>query len=192
MKQILVINGNPDPAPERLSSALATAYQEGAEGKDCKVRRLDVGGLDIPVLRKAADFLTQATDRATTEAQEAFLAANHIVLIYPIWLGSPPALLKAFMEQLSRSEFLLKKKGDGFPAGGLKGRSARVIVTMGMPTLLYRTWFGAHGVKAFNQAILGMAGLSPIRTSYFGAAAIAPPRSGQLVEKVRAMGRRHA
>lgn len=192
MRHILVIDGNPDPAPERLSSALAQAYLEGAQSSGCTVQSINVGGIDFPILRKAADFNTEAADSAIKDAQDAFLRAEHIVFFYPLWLGGPPALLKAFMEQVARNQFLLRENKGGFPVGGLKGRSARVFVTMGMPALLYRTMYGAHGVKAFNRSILGMASLAPVRTSYFGGSAITHPNSVRLVEKVRDMGRRKA
>jgi putative NADPH-quinone reductase len=189
---ILVIDGNPDPSPERLTAALATAYQEGAQGAGCSVRRLDVGSLNFPILRKAADFSATPSKKTVVEAREAFLAADHIVFVYPLWLGGPPALLKALMEQIGRVQFLLRENKGGFPLGGLKGRSARIIVTMGMPAFLYRILYRAHGVKAFNRSLLGIAGLSPVKTSYFGGAAILPPQSARLVEKVRKMGRDRA
>jgi putative NADPH-quinone reductase len=192
VRHILVIDGNPDPAPERLTSALALAYLEGAESSGCIVRSINIGSIDFPILRKAADFCTEAADSAIKNAQDAFLRADHIVFVYPLWLGGPPALLKAFMEQVARNQFLLRENKGGFPVGGLKGRSACVIVTMGMPALLYRTLYGAHGVKAFNRSILNMAGLAPVRTSYFGGNAITQPNSAHLVEKVRDMGRRKA
>jgi putative NADPH-quinone reductase len=50
----------------------------------------------------------------------------------------------------------------------LKGRSAHVIVTMGMPATAYRLAFGAHGVKGFESGILGMAGINPIRETLIG------------------------
>jgi hypothetical protein len=42
---------------------------------------------------------------------------------------------------------------------------------MGMPALAYRLVWRAHGVRSFNSSILGMAGIRPIATSYFGAIA---------------------
>jgi len=190
MKHILLINGNPDPSPEKLTSALAKAYREGAEDDECMVRQINVGGIEFPWLRDAHDFTTQATDRAILEAQGAFLTADHVVFIYPLWLGSAPALLKAYMEQVARGEFLLGKNDGGFPRGRLKGRTARVIVTMGMPSLLYRIMFGAHGVKAFNQSILGIAGIKPIKTTLFGGSRIQAHRCKRTIEIVREMGRR--
>jgi putative NADPH-quinone reductase len=190
MKRILIIDGNPDPSPDRLSSALARAYQEGAEGPDCMVRRINIGGIEFPILRSAEEFASSPTDKAMVEARAAFMLAEHIVFIYPLWLGGPPALLKAFMEQIARDQFLLGENKRGFPLKKMKWRSARVIVTMGMPPLIYRTLFGAHGVKSFNTGILRLAGFSPIRTSYFGGSRLQRPHSDRLIGKVRDMGRK--
>lgn len=192
MKKILVINGHPDAAPQRLSGALATAYQQGAEASGCMVRRIDVGNVHLSILRNAAEFSEKSKDPPIIEAQAAFLEADHLVFIFPLWLGSPPALLKAFLEQVARGQFLLREHKGGFPLGGLKGRSARVIVTMGMPPLFYRILFGARGVKAFAQGILRLSGLSPVRISYFGGPDITPPNCEKLIQKVHQMGRRCA
>lgn len=193
MTKILVINGHPDAAPERLSSALATAYQQGAEASGHNVRRIDVGNVHFPILRNAAEFAGKSKDGPIIEAQAAFLDADHLVFIFPVWLGGPPGLLKAFLEQVARGQFLLREqRKHGFPVGGLKGRSASVIVTMGMPPLIYRILFGAHSIKGFAQGILRMAGLSPIRIAYFGGPDITPPNCEKLIQKVHQLGRRGA
>jgi putative NADPH-quinone reductase len=190
MKRIAIINGHPDASPERLCSALARAYRDGAEAAGFKVEQIDIAAIDFPILRQPADFTTKSTQPTIVEAQAKILDANHLVFIFPLWLGGPPALLKAFLEQLARGQFLLREGKHGFPAGGLKGRSVRVIVTMGMPPLVYRVIFGARGIKAFNQGILRLAGLSPIRTSYFGGSEISPPNCEKLIGKIYQMGRR--
>ena len=190
MKHILLINGNPDPSPDKLTSALARAYREGAEDDECVVREINIGDISFPWLHNASEFASVATDKAIIEAQGAFLAADHVVFIYPLWLGAAPALLKAYMEQVARGEFLLGKGAGRFPRGRLKGRSARVIVTMGMPAILYRIMFGAHGVKAFNRSILGMAGIKPVATTLFGGSEIQPSGCARTIETVREMGRR--
>lgn len=192
MKHVLIINGNPDPSPERLSSALAKAYREGAESQGCLVRQINVGAWAVPPLTHAGEFLAEPTDKHVIEAQGAFLAADHIVFIFPLWLGAPPSALKAFMEHVACGSFLLETRPRGFPKGRLKGRSARVIVTMGMPALAYRLFYRAHGVKAFNHSILGMAGIGPIATTYFGGGDIAPPRCDKTIETVHRLGEKAA
>ena len=190
MKSVLVINGHPDPSPERLTGALARAYQKGAEEAGHSVKRIDVGELQFPILRNAEEFARPATNESVGKAQAAFLNADHIVFIFPLWLGGPPALLKAFLEQVACGQFLLRERKHRFPLGGLKGRSASVIVTMGMPALFYRLIFGACGIKAFTQGILRLAGLSPVHTTFFGGSSITRPNSQQLIEKLHHMGRR--
>jgi putative NADPH-quinone reductase len=167
-KHILVINGNPDPAQARLSGALASAYAGAAASAGHSVARIDVGALDFSLLRRASDFLAAPEEPDIVAARTEIAHAHHLVFIYPLWLGGPPALLKAFMEQVARDGFALKPGAGGFPAGQLKGKSARILVTMGMPALAYRLVYGAHGVRAFNRSILNLAGIKPVSVSYFG------------------------
>lgn len=192
MTHILVVNGNPDPAPERLTHALATAYQAGAESAGHQVRRLDIGTMGVPFLQAVADFQTEPEQADVLATRETLLWAHHLVFVFPLWLGGAPAQLKALMEQAARAQFLLGAGGRGFPKGKLKGRTARLIVTMGMPPAFYRLIFRAHGVKAFAHGILGIAGIRPIRTSLFGGANLQPDRAGRVIDKVRRMGRRVA
>ena len=59
-------------------------------------------------------------------------------------------------------------KKKGFPRRLLAGRSARIVVTMGMPALLYRWYFGAYGVRGFERSMLSFAGIKPIRENLYG------------------------
>ncbi len=185
---ILVINGHPDPSGERLAGALAAAYGKGAQAGGHQVRRIDIGALDFSIMRRAEEFMTEPGEDSITAARADILWARHLVFIYPLWLGGPPALLKAFMEQVARHEFALGPAAHGLPAGKLKGRSARIIVTMGMPALAYQLWFKAHGVKAFNSAILEIAGVKPVAATYFGG--IKEGGCDRVVERVRRLGER--
>jgi putative NADPH-quinone reductase len=79
-----------------------------------------------------------------------------------------PALLKGFLEHVFRPGFAMEYKKQGFPKRLLTGRSARIVVTMGMPVLLYRWYFGAYGVRGFERSMLSFAGIKPIRESFYG------------------------
>jgi len=46
--------------------------------------------------------------------------------------------------------------------------SARLVVTMGMPTTVYRWYFGAHSVKSLECNILSFVGISPVRETLIG------------------------
>lgn len=90
------------------------------------------------------------------------------MIFYPLWLGAMPALLRAFLEQVLRPGFGVEYRSRGMPKKLLTGKSARIIVTMGMPAFVYRWYFGAHGLKNLKRNILGFCGIGPIKESLIG------------------------
>lgn len=50
----------------------------------------------------------------------------------------------------------------------MKGRSARIIVTMGMPGLVYKTLMDGGALKAIERGMLGMSGFKPIHHTILG------------------------
>ncbi|WP_353506239.1 hypothetical protein [Variovorax brevis] len=50
----------------------------------------------------------------------------------------------------------------------LAGRSARVVITMGMPAPIYRWYFFAHGLRLLKRSILGFVGIAPVRDAIVG------------------------
>lgn len=71
-RRILIIDGHPDPDPERFCHALADAYAAGAARHS--VRRLDLARLDFPLLRKPSEWLTGKPPAALVAAQEQIAA----------------------------------------------------------------------------------------------------------------------
>ncbi len=169
-KKVVLIDGHPDTYSGRLCHALADAYGEGAVAAGAEVARVDVGRLDFPLLRTKKDFElgSGGTPETLGPAREAIVSSNHIVIFYPLWHGSMPALLKGFLEQLLRPGVALDEAKGRFPKPLFKGKSARVVVTMGMPVFAYRWYFGAHSLKCLKRNVLGFAGVNPIRDSLFG------------------------
>lgn len=167
-RHITIIQGHPDPAGSRLCHQLADAYAAGAGAAGHSVRRIEVAMLDFPLLRTAQDFETGTPAPDIGTAQDAIRWAEHVVIVYPLWLGSLPALLKGFLEQTFRPGFAMEQKSAGWPRKLLKGRSARIVVTMGMPAFVYRWYFGAHGLKNLERNILGFAGFHPVRRLLIG------------------------
>jgi putative NADPH-quinone reductase len=186
--RIAVIDGHPDPAPERLCHALADAYAKGAVAGGHEVQRVAVAAMDLPLLRSEAEFHGDTVPEAARQTQEAIEWAEHLVLIYPLWLGTMPAALKALLEQSLRPDFAMDYTGK-WPAGRLQGRSARVVVTMGMPALAYRWWFGAHSLKSLERNVLKFVGIKPVRETLFGMVGEASEvtREGWL-EEMRKLG----
>lgn len=168
-KRILLIQGHPDPKGGHLGHTLAQAYADGAAAAGHELRRIELAQLDFPLLRSAEQWEQGALPPALQPAQDAIGWAQHLVLFFPLWLGDMPAYVKAFLEQVARPGFAFHKDDNGgFGKKGLSGRSARVVVTMGMPALLYRYYFRAHAVRALERNVLGFVGIAPVNETLIG------------------------
>jgi putative NADPH-quinone reductase len=190
MARITIIQGHPDPAGQHLCHALADSYAQGAEAGSHQVTRLELASLHVPFLRNQYEFENGTIPATLAPARDAIVEADHVVIIFPLWLGTMPALLKAFLEQVLRPGVAFAYVENGFPKKLLKGRSCRLVVTMGMPAMLYRWWYGAHGVKALERNILDFVGIGPIRRTLFGVVEGADDRkTARRLEKMRGFGR---
>ena len=194
-KNILLIQGHPDASAAHFCHALADAYAQGATEAGHAVRRVTVADIQFPLLASQADWENGELPPALQPAQDDIRWANHIVLFFPLWLGDMPALLKGFLEQIMRPGFaFVRKQGSAvFTEKGLTGRSARVVVTMGMPALVYRWYFRAHSVRALERNVLGFVGIGPVsETLVGGAAGLRAQDSSRWLSRMRALGERAA
>jgi putative NADPH-quinone reductase len=168
-KRITIIQGHPDSRERHFGHALADEYAKGAEDGSHAVKRIEVASLDFPLLRTKEEFEKLPPPESIKQAQDAIGWANHLVIFYPLWHGSMPALLKAFFEQVFRPGFAVAYQQSGrMPKKLLEGKSARVVITMGMPAFIYRWYFLAHSLKSLERNILGFAGIRPIKESLIG------------------------
>lgn len=169
MTRILAIDGHPDSDDEHFVHAAAQSYMEGARNAGHDVRSVRVANLDFPLLRDRKDWESGAPRPDIINAQTDLAWAEHIVILYPLWLGCMPALLKGFLEQVLRPGVAVPRdRASPFGKKPLSGRSARVVVTMGMPGFFYRWFYGAHGVKLLKRNILQFCGVGPVKTSTIG------------------------
>jgi putative NADPH-quinone reductase len=167
-KKIVLVQGHPDASSRHFGHALADAYARGAACAGHDVLRIEIARLDFPLLRSQADWNSGPLPAALKASQDALAWADHIVLIFPLWLGTMPAVVKAYLEQVLRPGFAVVYENQRLPRKGLRGKSARVVATMGMPAFWYRLFFRAHGVRGLEQSILGFCGVKPIRETLIG------------------------
>lgn len=194
-RRILVLQGHPDAGRPHLLHALADAYAEGATGAGHAVRRVDLGRLDVPLLRSADDWNHGTVPPSLAGAQADIAWCEHLVLLFPLWMGDMPAVVKAFVEQVARPGFAFEGATPTNPFGRkrLGGRSARVVVTMGMPALVYRWYYRAHSVKSLERNVLGFVGFAPVRETLIGGVGDADAAQvGAWCATLRRLGRRAA
>jgi putative NADPH-quinone reductase len=92
--------------------------QKRAEAAGRQISRIQVAKLDFPLLRTKESFENEPMPPALQPAQEAIARADHLMIVYPLWLGTMPALLKAFLEQIFRPSFAFKRTAPGKGARG--------------------------------------------------------------------------
>lgn len=167
MKKILVIQGN--PRTDSYCAALAEAYAAGARSAGASVQLLDLSALQFdPVLRAGYAGNIRLEDDLKS-AQEMILDAEHLVFVYPVWWGTMPALLKGFLDRVLLPGFAFKyRKGSALWDRLLKGRTARLIVTMDSPVWYNRFVYMSAGHRAMKTAVLEFCGIAPVRISQFG------------------------
>jgi putative NADPH-quinone reductase len=176
-KRVLIINGHPDPRPERFCSALCDAYAKGAAAGGWDVQRLDAGMLN---LAPASDGDT-GTPPGAAAAIEQIRHADRLAIVFPLWLDGPPGSLGALFELAARAP------QSPTPAGPpTHEKSARVIVTMDMPAFIQRP--RARGESSTKSA-LSLPGVRKFEPMLIGSLqTLTPAQCNEWLEKVELLG----
>lgn len=188
-KNILVLLGNPDK--ETFSGTLATAYEEAAREAGHEVERVNIGDLSFdPILHKGYKEI-QALEPDLVAMQEKWKWADHIVIVYPNWWCTMPALLKGMFDRMYLPGFAFnfdKEKGQLIQR--LKGKTARVIIVAGTHSP-FMTWlrFGDY-TNEIVHGILGFAGIKARAIAFGPCNKVSDTLREKWVEKVRCYARK--
>jgi NAD(P)H dehydrogenase (quinone) len=191
-KKILILQGNPDKSSN--NHALHAAYRKGALSSGAEVKEIFVGDLKFnPNLQFGYRQRTEL-EPDLLEAQEKIKWAEHIVLIYPVWWGSVPALLKGFFDRVLLPGFAFKKKENSlFWNRFLSGRSARIISTLDQPVWFYNLVMGSPSDKAVKKMTLEFCGIKPVKIQNIGPIRLSTDQfRTHWLRKVEDLGRNQA
>ena len=163
----LIILGHPDR--KSLCTALADNYEKGAREKGGDVMRVNISDLRFDPNLKYGYRQIQNLEPDLLEAQRLLKWANHIVIVYPVWWGGVPAILKGFLDRtlLPGFAFKFREHSNGWDKL-LNGRSGRLIVTSDSPVWwMYLNYFHP-AVNMMKKAVLEFCGVSPVTVTSFG------------------------
>ncbi len=178
MAKIMIVVGH--SMNDTFCEALGQAYRRGAESANHTVRMFVLSQMKFdPVLRGGYREL-QPLEPDLEAARVALWDCDHIVILFPLWLGDMPAILKGFLERVMQPA-LLEKQAQGGKASWkmFSKKSAQVVITMGMPGFVYRLWFGAHALKLLRRNILHFVGIKPVHSTIYGGVAAVPAQKRQ-------------
>jgi len=144
-KRIVVLLGHPDSGATR-SGELALLYESAARKAGHEVKRFNVGDMHFDPILHHGYTTIQELEPDLKALQDAIRWANHLVVIYPNWWGTMPALLKGLFDRMWLPGFAFRYMKEGVPAHFhmwqrlMKGKTARVIVLSGShPFLIWLT-----------------------------------------------------
>jgi putative NADPH-quinone reductase len=190
MARILVIVGHARPGT--YCEALGQAYAEGARAGGHAVEVIMTARIAFdPILHEGFERV-QPLEPNLAAAHDALLAADHIVIVFPLWLGMLPAILKGFLERVLQPDLVEPSKQGRF-VKVLKGKTARIVVTMGMPGFIYKWWYGSYAVKNLKRNVLRFMGVGRISSDVFGMIeAAGDARRKAWLDRYRELGKRAA
>lgn len=175
MKKILLIQGH--PRSESLCGSIAREYAAAAEKGGSQIDMLDLPALKFdPILREGykAD---QPLEPDLVKAQRLIRDADHLVFVFPSWWASMPALLKGFLDRVFLPGFAFKyQKKSPLPEKLLKGKTARIFITMDAPGWYYRWFNRAPGLRLLKFGTLEFCGVKPVKYNIFGPVRGAPEK----------------
>lgn len=165
-KKILVLLGHPDK--DTYSGTMADAYQQSAIEAGHEVIRVNLGELYFdPILHKGYKEI-QELEPDLVDLQEKFNWADHIVIVYPNWWCSMPALLKGLFDRFWLPGFAFNfDKQTKKLVKRLTGKTARVIVVAGTTSPFMTWWKYGDYTNEIETGILGFAGIKA-KVSVFG------------------------
>ena len=166
-KKILIVQGNPDK--NSFCDALAEAYKKGAFDANAEVKEINIREIEFNPNLAFGYKKRVELEQGLIESQHLIKWADHLVFVYPTWWGTMPALLKGFIDRVFLPGFGFQYRDDSVWWDKLlKGKSARLIVTMDTPPWYFRLIYGQPGHKAMKKSTLGFCGIKPVRISSIG------------------------
>jgi putative NADPH-quinone reductase len=160
---IYILLGHPDS--ESFNGEIADAYADTSRVIGHTVRMQQLGKMNFdPILWKGYKEV-QELEADLKIAQENILWCDRWVIIYPVWWGSMPAILKGFFDRTLYSGFAYKyHENDPFWDKLLTGRSALIISTCDAPKWWIWWQYRNSDFNSIKRATLQFCGFNPVAT----------------------------
>jgi NAD(P)H dehydrogenase (quinone) len=166
IKKILIIDGH--PYGEGTVAQLAVEYSRGARETGHKVKFIRLREIDFDLNLHNGYKEEQPLESDLESAWKKVRWADHVVVLFPIWWGSMPALTKGFFDRILLPGSAYKfRKGSLLQKKLLKGRSARVVYTQGGPMVFSNILLRDSSWVVIKNYIFKFVGFSPVKRTFF-------------------------
>lgn len=188
MKHVVVVA---HPNRDSYTQAMARAWRDAAvaQGHQVLVRDLYAMGFDPALKASEIPWAEDFAPGADVVAERAAIKdADVFVFIYPIWLNSPPAILKGYLERVFGFGFAYTRTG-GVNVPLLKGRKFVSVTSSGAPTewvIQSGAWSAMRAL--FDSHLASVCGMEVVDHIHFGG--VTPGIRADSVEADRATVRK--
>ena len=205
MENVLIVYAAPEP--KSLNGALLAAALKTLTDRGTSVEISDLYGMQFKPVLDSSDFPDRWDATVFDPAAEQMHAiacgsiaphiaaeiekvrrADLLIIQFPIWWTSMPAILKGWFDRVFAQGFVVNiATGEVYGRGLLRGKKALVVVTAGSPAELYMPG-GPHGdlhelLRPLTHNLLEFCGLEVLPTHVvYSAAGIAPIDADREVE----------
>ncbi len=190
-KKIVIICGHPDA--DTFTGTMLDHYQAGAEDAGHEVKRYNLGELHFdPILHKGYKEIQQL-EPDLMMLQDAIRECDHLVIGYPNWWCTMPALLKGLFDRFWLPGFAFNfNKQTKKIEKHLAGKTARVFILSGSHSP-FKTWwqFGDY-TNEIQYGILEFAGIKTQVSPYGPTEKVSDEVRYKWIKEAEQMGKRAA
>ncbi len=188
-KKIVIICGHPDA--DTFTGSILDHYQVAAEDAGHEVRRYNLGDLHFdPILHKGYKEI-QPLEPDLAMLQDAIREAEHIVIAYPNWWCTMPALLKGLFDRIWLPGFAFNfNKETKKVEKHLVGKSARVFVLSGSHSPFKTWWKFGDFTNEIQFGILEFAGIKTQVSTYGPCEKVDEKVKEKWIKEVEALGKK--
>lgn len=188
-KNIVVICGHPDK--DSFTGTVVDHYQAGAEDAGHTVTRVNIGELHFdPILHKGYKEI-QPLEPDLIDLQNKIRAADHLVIVYPNWWCTMPAILKGLFDRFWLPGFAFNfNKETKKIEKHLKGKTGRVIILSGTHSPFSTWWQFGDFTNEIQYAILEFAGIRTQVSAYGPCEKVDETARGKWLKEVESLGKK--
>lgn len=180
-----------NPDPETFSGAVADAYHTAAAEAEHEVIRYNLCDLNFdPILHKGYKEI-QTLEPDLEHVQESIAWADHLVIVYPNWWCTMPALLKGLFDRIWLPGFAFNfNKETNKIDRHLNNKTAHVFIVSGTHSPLKNWWLFGDYTNEIQHGILGFAGIKSEITVFGPSDKVSEPTKEKWLGKAASFGKK--
>lgn len=158
------------PRPRSFTASVAEAYRAAAEELGHDVLLRDLYRMQFDPCLKAEEIPSKDFRVCDDVADERALIgdASVFVLIYPLWMNAPPAMMKGYLDRVFGFGFAYGSEGRS-STPRLKGRKLLSFSSSGAPAQWLRQSGNFAAIhQLYDHYLADLCGLTPLEHVHFG------------------------